>query len=83
MLRDDGPGGSSEPSDEPEYVFLRIATWHWRLRLFGGITTGALLMEGWGVALTFLAAFGVIAVGELAARRLARRDVARRRVAPR
>jgi len=75
VARDDRPGGSSEPDASAAYVRLR--TWHWRLRLFSGITVVVLVMEGWGIALVFTVAIGIVGATELAARRLARRDAAR------
>lgn len=77
-MRDEDEGGSHHRADPDEYAILRIATWHWRLRLFSGITVGVLVMEGISVALVFAAALGVFGSAELLARRLARRDVARR-----
>lgn len=77
-MRDDDLGGPPDESRADTYRILRIATWRWRLRLFSGITVGVLVMEGWGIALVFTAAIGIVAGAELASRRLARRDVARR-----
>ena len=77
-MRDDDLGGPHHRSDADTYRILRIATWRWRLRLFSGITVAVLVMEGWGIALVFTAAIGIVAAAELASRRLARRDVARR-----
>lgn len=58
--------GPPPPSRPPHDTDLRIATWRWRLRLFSGITVGVLVMEGWGVALVFTAAIGIVASAELA-----------------
>lgn len=77
-MRDDDLGGPHHRPDSDAYRILRIATWRWRLRLFSGITVAVLVMEGWGIALVFTAAIGIVAGAELASRRLARRDVARR-----
>jgi hypothetical protein len=41
-MRDDGPGGSSEPSVPADYAHLRIAFWRWWLRLVIVVVVGGM-----------------------------------------
>jgi hypothetical protein len=71
-MRDDGPGGSSEPSVPADYAHLRIAVWAWRLRIGCGVIVGTLVMEGQASAIAVLGALGIAALvmlgGTVAAR---------------
>lgn len=80
MVRDDEPGGSHHQPGADDYVLLRIALWHWRLRLGGATVCGVFLVEGLSVGLVFVGAVALVATGEVIARRLAHRSVARRQV---
>ncbi len=83
MVRDDRDGGLPADGEQDDYVLLRIALWHWRLRLGGATVCGVFLVEGMSVGLVFVSAVALVATGEVVARRLAHRSVARRQVRPR
>ncbi len=71
-MRDDEPGGSSEPSVPADYAHLRIAVWAWRLRIGCGAIVGTFVMEGQASAIAILGALGIAALvmlgGTVAAR---------------
>lgn len=71
-MRDDSTGGSHHQPDVEASAGLRIAAWHWRLRLGSAVAVGALVMEGQASALAVLGALGVAVLvmlgGTIAAR---------------